>query len=252
MRDRPRPCRYGQECYREGCPFFHKERDPSYRGNPRFNRKRNFNGPKVNVSPHSYITADLLEQEVQGYKSAGVLPFRKDENDKVWLLLGVERRKRSDPTPYLNFLGGKRDQNDSDAVDTAVRELFEETGKLLAEERVLEIAQSLREKADRQVMWVAAGKYALLPYEMNHDFDLPERFGSAQANRAFSPVNSLHWVEISELLESVKQGKDHLSSESGARLNIYSFLAAVLLDSVAVDLLPLRLAEPIMTGQERS
>lgn len=234
--NRPRPCRYGTECYRTNCPYFHKGK-----GKPFGARKRNA-GPKVAVSPTSYTsTKTLNEQEAVGYKSAGILPYRKDEEGKVWVLLGIERRTRADPTLYLNFLGGMRHKPDVDAVETAVRELFETTGRLLANEKVMDIANNLRTKEDAQVMWIAAGKYALYPYELDHDLDIHERYNDVPKT-SFNTVHSLHWVNLAELLDAVKEKKDYLGADSGSGLNIYSFLATALSDSVVNDLVPVQLA----------
>ena len=145
--NQPRSCRYGAECYRENCPFLHPERTR------RFPRKRNFMPNKIPVSSASYTSQQLQDQEARGFKSAGILPYRKGDDNKIWVLLGLERRYRSDPTLFLNFLGGMRDRTDRDAADTAVRELYEETGSLLGQEKILAITQNLRQHEDKQVRY---------------------------------------------------------------------------------------------------
>jgi len=244
----PRPCRYGANCYLETCRFSH----PMAKVERRMFRSQGFvpqhpriRRPRIRyLSRESYVAKDLKEQEAKGYKAAGALPYRRDEDNKVWVLLGLEQRNRSDATLYLNLLGGMRERKDKDAQETAVREFWEESGGLLDDKVFHDIVNTLRTSQKRQVFWVALGKYALFAYEMNHDIDINERYNRLPLEERFtdcSTVDSLHWVLLSDLLGSVKQQKDHLTTESGATYNLYSFLSLVLGDANAAMLAPLAL-----------
>lgn len=58
------------------------------------------------------------------YSFAGILPTIKDDNKQVWIYFGVEyvnNEKR------LAVLAGKKDKKDKDSLDTALREMNEES-----------------------------------------------------------------------------------------------------------------------------
>jgi len=58
------------------------------------------------------------------YKYSGVLPIAKDKNNTYWVYFGVEYQINN---PKLAILAGKKEPEDNNALDIALRELREES-----------------------------------------------------------------------------------------------------------------------------
>ncbi|CAN0176414.1 unnamed protein product, partial [Ectocarpus sp. 8 AP-2014] len=82
----------------------------------------------INSLAPNYLDYFVRERERQYYKSAGILPYRRDPSSgEVWVLVGSEIRKNK---LVVSCLGGKREDSDAGPEHTAWREFWEESGKV--------------------------------------------------------------------------------------------------------------------------
>ncbi|CAM9999604.1 unnamed protein product [Ectocarpus sp. 12 AP-2014] len=82
----------------------------------------------INSLAPDYLDYFVRERERQYYKSAGILPYRRDPSSgEVWVLVGSEIRKNK---LVVSCLGGKREDSDAGPEHTAWREFWEESGKV--------------------------------------------------------------------------------------------------------------------------
>jgi hypothetical protein len=99
----------------------------------------------------SYVsTAPLGSQEELHFKAAGIICWRRRKNAReafdIDVLLGLERRKGEAGRVVLSALAGKREKEDVDSADTAVREFWEESGMLYDSEWKKGALELLRKK----------------------------------------------------------------------------------------------------------
>lgn len=81
-------------------------------------------------SASSYVSSAARGCDVRGgYAAAALLPWRRSDDGRAAVLLGVERRRKEGVV--LTMLAGKVDAPDADALVTAVREFDEESGGFL-------------------------------------------------------------------------------------------------------------------------
>ncbi|CAM9313684.1 unnamed protein product [Pylaiella littoralis] len=155
--------------------------------------------------PISYLSPDYLdyfvrEKERQYYKSAGVLPYRRDlASGEVWILLGSEKRRNK---LVLSCLGGKREDADAGPEHTAWREFWEESGKVLGDgERAGFLTACFEGRA--RAMWMQNAKMAVLACELNSPafVSLPQSYtaGGTGVDKGDTSMVALHWVSASEL-----------------------------------------------------
>jgi 8-oxo-dGTP pyrophosphatase MutT (NUDIX family) len=147
----------------------------------------------------------------------------------------------------LNLLGGKIEAGES-AAQTAARECWEESGRLLDQ-------RSLLQRVERSdVSWHPQAKYALHFLELSDDneADVCERYAaaraagpsavaagqlSAQQLSDCSEMEDLHWVDLSALLRFLDTQRrrgpnavcdDPLTTTTGARFPVISFSVCML------------------------
>ncbi|CAN0479607.1 unnamed protein product, partial [Discosporangium mesarthrocarpum] len=98
------------------------------------------------------------------------------DTGKVWVLLGAEVRRKK---LVLSHLAGKREDSDQGPEDTAWREFWEESGKILGEEERREYSTACAQGLAR-VLWLQEAQQVLLACEFNTQgmLALPKRFGS--------------------------------------------------------------------------
>ena len=114
--------------------------------------------PVVNLSG-SYVKTDgLLPLDEEGFKAAGVLPWRVTVSGSIEVLLGLSRRNE------LSIFGGMREQNEA-PVETALREFRAETNGVLDDGSIV---ADIRRDLSRgpAVVWMLGGKYALYPFNV--------------------------------------------------------------------------------------
>jgi len=160
---------------------------------------------KVNVASNSYVGRHLKDAESSGYYAAGVLPFLKVWNsetktEELSVLLVKEQRGKS-KSAHLNFLGGKRDMEET-PNHTVYREFLEETDGVLLEKQKSKLRKRL--KTHHCVMWVACGRYVLKGISCPKSFaKLPETFVTyrkqARAKKFRTKTYGLVWVPLDKL-----------------------------------------------------
>lgn len=154
----------------------------------------------------NYMSRRLRSNDAAYYSAAGVLPYRvlTDETGakRIEVLLGVEDQydkvKKVCLSNKINLLGGKREKGDMCAENTAVRELWEETGALLSPAVTSRMASG---KDLESCFWYRSGKYALYFHrcsdtsELN---DLPTRYASLPAKRLeeMAEMTCLLWIPV--------------------------------------------------------
>jgi len=155
------------------------------------------------------VSSRLSPADAAGFRAAGVVAFRRAAGGAVWVLLGRERL--SGPRAYsgrLNLLGGKIDAGES-AAQTAARECWEESGRLLDQ-------RSLLQRVERSdVSWHPQAKYALHFLELSDDneADVCERYAAVRPDRTNrnSPHSHLRVLSAVSIL-SLRSLRSHFSS----------------------------------------
>ena len=160
------------------------------------------------LTPRCYLERHLRPNDAAFFSAAGVLPYRLDGTGRVFVLLGIEDQfdkvKRRVMADKVNFLGGKRDAGDMSAKNTAVRELWEESGGLLPVESTSRIVESLE-----SVLWFRPGKYALFLHRISEvDADLPVRYAALPEGRRaeLAEMKQLLWLPLDSLLRGKHDG----------------------------------------------
>lgn len=120
-----------------------------------------------------YVADDLRPDDARNYSAAGVAfyDFSPQNGDLMLLMLRQQTDERHagsvKNTKYgsWNFPGGKRDENDSSAEETAAREAQEETGGLLQMRRIQPFL--------RTVLFSQIGQYGLFLHHLQVRAILP-------------------------------------------------------------------------------
>lgn len=154
------------------------------------------------------LNGKLNETEFDGYRAAGLLPYQwNKETNKIFVLLTAEKRtSKGGMVPSLNVCGGKREEKETNPLETAQREFWEETGQLFPLDK-------WKEKfASCPVLWYAPGKYALFLYPVPKDsflLNIDRLFSSTPTERCDvkSKTHDLFWIDLSELVQEQKWGR---------------------------------------------
>ena len=197
----------------------------------------------------NYLGNTLRGVEARQYNAAGVMVYKRDSKDgSLHVLFGRERIKnKRDKSGRLNFLGGKAEKHEK-ATETAARELWEETGMLLAESPAV-----LQDRIERdQVMWYKLSRYVLFFLELHdeHEKSICERYAALRSGVSEDAVEdtdqtemmSLHWVALPTLLDFLWQDTqrfrgsqqicdDTVETIDGGRFPMVSFAVCVTRDA---------------------
>jgi 8-oxo-dGTP pyrophosphatase MutT (NUDIX family) len=122
-----------------------------------------FRQVKKLCSRAAYIDIRLRRNDADGYAAAGVLPWRRASNGGIELLLAREYRKPSHDRggDKLNFLGGKREKQETKALVCAVDKVYQETGGKLSPTTVADMRNGCP-----LVCWSSDSKYVLFVHEL--------------------------------------------------------------------------------------
>ncbi|CAM9775012.1 unnamed protein product [Ectocarpus sp. 6 AP-2014] len=154
----------------------------------------------INSLAPDYLDYFVRERERQYYKSAGILPYRRDPSSgEVWVLVGSEIRKNK---LVVSCLGGKREDSDAGPEHTAWREFWEESGKVLGDDERANFLTTCFEGRAR-AMWMQSAKMAVIACELGSPdlVSLPRRFGlgGPGVDKRDTSMIALHWVSATEL-----------------------------------------------------
>jgi len=183
----------------------------------------------------SYLTTDLDPNQRKNYKAAGVLPITRNGN-QTYVLLGKELTWPS-RTHCLNFLGGKRTLTDCDAEDTASREFWEESRKIVPQDL---LCNELRTSPQRKIFWASFAKYVFFIHPMREDSasffsidDLCEKFSQITVAEENAEMVSLHKISLEKLLNGVEANKKYkqkiLLEDSNGQIIELGYLASTML-----------------------
>ncbi len=183
-----------------------------------------FRGPALASS--AYIESELRPNEAQGYRAAGFLVCRRNQG-QLEVLLCEEKRKKNE-APLWNIPGGKREPNrksapipvvrtgdakasrnpqyhvDKDALETASRELAEESAGALRPADVEAVAG-----LPRRVLWFPSGKYALFVAGLP---DTDRKIIGGAVNDPAGKVQRVKWLGLRTLGKTVKKKADGVES----------------------------------------
>ena len=148
---------------------------------------------KRNCSKHPYVATRLEHKDEEGYAAAGILLWRRFGSSDAEFLMAREYRHGED---LLNFLGGKRLQKDTIALECAVNKVDSETGHQLSSETIC----LMRGKGCPLVIWSSASKYVLFLFELidEGEQDVDIRALGIRGKH----VKRLEWVSRSDLIET--------------------------------------------------
>ena len=148
---------------------------------------------KRRSSPDAYIDTELRHHDATGYAAAGVLPWRRTSDGEIELLLAREYRppSRERGGDKLNFLGGKRNKLETEALMCAVDKVHQETAGQLPPATVAEMR-----KGCPLVCWSSESKYVLFVHELigEDDYEVDVRCAGLPG------AKRLEWVTRAEVL----------------------------------------------------
>eukprot|EP00753_Platysulcus_tardus_P018727 PLAT7008.17.p1 GENE.PLAT7008.17~~PLAT7008.17.p1 ORF type:complete len:917 (-),score=478.69 PLAT7008.17:70-2820(-) len=187
------------------------------------------------LAPEPYLAAELAPAEAAGFKAAGVLPWRM-AGGQLQVLVGHEwrRKGRSKAPAKLEacVLGGKREPGES-AVETGVREMWEESGQLLSSAALAAVKAGVA-----GLMWYPDAKYVLLLVGVTEDMaalhTLPEAYAALEKRPALAEMETLHWADWATL-----GGRDVRFASFAWTMLRTPVLAAAMTAAAAGDALPL-------------
>ncbi|KAG5186042.1 hypothetical protein JKP88DRAFT_309949 [Tribonema minus] len=122
----------------------------------------------------NYAGPALRPREADWYKAAGILPLATlppERGGCAAVLLGVEMRKGAQ---CIGHMGGKREDRDGRPAETAWRETWEESGKVLTRE-ARQAFMAATDSGAARVLWVRDCKQVLYAYRV------PVEWGDALA-----------------------------------------------------------------------
>jgi len=154
--------------------------------------------------------AALKQDQIDGYKAAGAIPVRwSNQGNTMQVLLPYENRGAEGMR--LHVFGGKRDASDTGPVNTASRELREETAGLLSTD-----ARATGRKPPGLLLpnspivgWKQRGKFAIyLYYEASTASNIIVREINQLASSRNPPsgleAESVEWVSLSDIETAVR------------------------------------------------
>jgi len=130
-----------------------------------------------------YFAQELNATEKIAYKAAGIAFFKKVDTD-IHILVGCEIRKGE---PGINFIGGKRDPGETHPLETAIREVSEET---------LGLITSIADFNYHGVLWIQSSKYVLFLYELFNDINYPLKYSEIKGSAENPELDSLAWISL--------------------------------------------------------
>jgi len=191
---------------------------------------------KLSYSEENYIAKNLRDNDISYYTGAGLCCYYLDPPDKLYLLLGEEKRRlrknniRSNESSHvLNFLGGAGKGKREKPVHTAIREFWEESGYTLSKETVDNMQNFIH--LNGPVIWCSRGKYALHFYHMNHDLDIPDRFREIKIREKEVEMYYIDWISLDAIEEAINNKTD-IVQVRGRGILIYDLVSSLLYDNL--------------------
>lgn len=139
------------------------------------------------------------------HHGAGVLPYHIDEHGETWLLMGLERSKKTNKRLWCDFGGGP--EKGETPLSTAVRESYEETCGLLGEQA--ELNNRLKEALLLKGLYDRKERYYalyLLRYSPSKDdcatFDA-RRTWKKYVHKQFQEKHRVAWIPATAVLASL-------------------------------------------------
>lgn len=161
-----------------------------------------------------YQDKELRYPENMLWRAAGNLVYHLRRDGELLVLLGKpdhsgdSRARSKGRYNTWNLLGGKREVEDGTAVDTACREMMEESAGLLS-------AEDLMGEADN-VIWYPNGKYAVFPRQVEGLEDLPTKFAALKRKKwkrssgLPRPTLDLAWVALTDIMDPAASMRKHI------------------------------------------
>ncbi|KAL0220391.1 hypothetical protein RCL1_000245 [Eukaryota sp. TZLM3-RCL] len=148
----------------------------------------------------------------RSYRAAGVLfidPTRPSSSSQI--LLAIQPRKQHKGSQYLHVLGGRRDNEDRNSVDTCCRELYEESGYILPT-TFFEEFLNIYNKGNMKTLYFKTGCYSLYLVDITYFSEshqevlrsLPDKFNELFPNASHGEITSLLWVNLQDFLASMR------------------------------------------------
>lgn len=166
---------------------------------------------KYNVG---YRDKALRFPENKLWRAAGNLVYHLRKDGELLVLLGKpdhsddSRNREVNHRNTWNLLGGKREVQDLTAVDTACREMLEESSGLLSADDLM--------GEPNNVIWYPHGKYAVFLRQVEGQEDLPTKFAALKRKKwrrssgLPRPTLDLAWVALTDIMEPAASMRKHL------------------------------------------
>ncbi len=160
---------------------------------------------KSNIISLTYDNAQL--------KAAGVVPYSKAKNGKVYVLLGRQALYPHASAGLWKGFGGRRDDGET-LIFTALREAKEESRAVLGPENCCYNSENL--SLDHAIVSEHyQSKYLQLMIPVPWDKDAPSRFESLANSDPYQMEKlAIEWVAFEDLYKVLKEA-NHASLESG-------------------------------------
>eukprot|EP01041_Mallomonas_annulata_P014398 gene14398-30658_t len=159
-------------------------------------QKVNLGSSQVGAPKHTevYMEDSIREEDMKRFAASGILMY-KFVKGTLRVLLGIEYRM-GEYGMVLNMLGGKKDHGEQ-PKETAIREFWEESGKLYTKQ---DIQNEVLSSSTKNI-WFGPGLYVAYlvtcPQSMT---DIDERYNKLERRDATAEMAKLMWVRWDDLV----------------------------------------------------
>lgn len=154
----------------------------------------------MNYDRHHRRCRQRVDQNQIEYRSAGIIPLRRNPDTKRVEVLLIEEKKHPG---QLNFIGGRKENCDNDnPLSTARREFDEETNSLASTD-MLELSNASMDKQYAKFYNIIGKMFLFVIFVESRNktlWNLPEIWDAADT--AGSTTDKIRWVPLDALYEN--------------------------------------------------
>jgi hypothetical protein len=194
---------------------------------------------KKNLTTHSYVLANSLNlkpNDEEGFCASGIIPFVKNSDGLVHILMLKENRKGING---LNFIAGKRECVRKNGIiipetsfETALHEFEEELGDILESNCLANIIDEIKKSQPITCFWSSSSKMALYSIEIPMIF-LNNLIGSDTINPN-AEAYGIQWINANQYFQYLKNKKNpnpnpnsNTNSNQNKKIYYHSFISNI-------------------------